>query len=110
MMLIVCNLLLLLSLTRCALVDDFCIQDKANEVEMKLARHFSSGGVGDVSSLIKETKAVAKQLRTQCDVERANRFDSYLDVLMYGNHTIDESINDTLNLVKKAQDPCHVCK
>ncbi|MDR1982873.1 MAG: hypothetical protein LBQ08_03705 [Holosporaceae bacterium] len=66
----------------------------------KLYRHFSGKRAGDVSTLIMETRAVSAQLKASGMHKQANKFDSYIDVLMYGNKTIDESINDVIKLVK----------
>jgi hypothetical protein len=34
-------------------------------------------------------------------MKRANRFDSYIDVLTYGNRTVDESLDDVMRLINK---------
>lgn len=88
----------------------------ANAHEEKLKKYFTAAPGDrseDVSSLAKETQAIADQLRAHGDFKTANRFDSYRDVLLYGNHTIDESLDDVLKLVKnkelessKAKDAC----
>jgi hypothetical protein len=62
--------------------------------------------MGDVSTLIAETRAISAQLRRSCMKEQANKFDSYVDVLMYGNRTIDESLNDVMKLVKNGDEVC----
>jgi uncharacterized HAD superfamily protein len=74
----------------------------------KLRRHFIGERVEDVSTLIAETRAISYQLKKSCMKEQANKFDSYTDVLMYGNRTIDESIKDVMELVKNKHDNC-VC-
>ncbi len=75
----------------------------------KLKAHFSQGikksrcGTDvrsyDLHSLIYETRYIAGRLRAQGRMKEANEFDSYVDVLMFGNKTIDESIDDVVKLV-----------
>lgn len=92
------------------------IDDLADRQEQKLKRYFVSGGRGmaDVSTLISETRAISYRLKADGQRERANKFDSYTDVLMYGNRTIDESIRDVQRLVKNdnvtAEGESKVCK
>ncbi len=77
------------------------ISTMVNNQQEKLRKHFLYGGTQeDISSLIAETKAVASKLRKAGMEEKARKFDSYVDVLMFGNNTIDESINDVMNLTK----------
>jgi hypothetical protein len=66
----------------------------------KLYRHFSGRRGGDVSTLIMETRAISAQLKASGMYKQANSFDSYIDVLTYGNRTIDESLSDVMRLVK----------
>lgn len=71
--------------------------------EQKLKAYFTAAPNDrsmDVSSLASETLVIADQLRAVGDVTLANKFYSYADVLLYGNHTIDESIEDVIKLVK----------
>ena len=77
-------------------------EDLADRHEQKLRQYFTSGGKGnaDVSTLISETREISRRLKAAGMNRRANRFDSYVDVLTYGNKTIDESIKDVENLVK----------
>jgi hypothetical protein len=72
----------------------------------KLRRHFIGDSTVDVSTLIQETKAVSEKLKRSGMHEEANKFDSYIDVLMYGNNTLPESINDVLELVKHRNCVC----
>lgn len=60
-------------------------------------------GREDVSTLIRRTRAISTQLKARGMYGRANRFDSYIDVLMYGNRTLEESIRDVEDLVKTGQ-------
>lgn len=89
------------------------VQQIASAHEEKLKKYFTaapSDRVEDISSLARETRVIADQLRATGDPVRANRFDSYCDVLFYGNHTIDESLNDVIKLVKggkfQSTNPC----
>jgi hypothetical protein len=67
----------------------------------KLRAHFTSGcKCGDVSFLISETMAISRELKRLNRREEARRFDSYADVLMFGNRTIDESLEDVMRLVR----------
>lgn len=81
----------------------------ASRHEMLLKNYFTYGSNGkvneygggdDVSTLISKTMAIAASFREKGLYAEANRFDSYVDVLMYGNRTIEESIRDVENLVK----------
>ncbi|MDR2781788.1 MAG: hypothetical protein LBB21_05055 [Holosporaceae bacterium] len=74
----------------------------------KLRRHFIGEIVGDISTLISETRVISATLKQSGMSQQANRFDSYIDVLTYGNRTIDESLNDVMELVKYKQNS--VCK
>jgi hypothetical protein len=73
----------------------------------KLQRHFSSGRVGDISTLINETRIISAQLKNAGMTDQARKFDSYIDVLMFGNRTIDESLNDVITLAKQKDN--HIC-
>ena len=53
----------------------------------------------DISSLIRETREIANQLREDGKTVQARRFDSYTDVLMFGNNTLAESLADVNKLV-----------
>lgn len=83
-------------------VSNVDVDDLADRQEQKLKRYFMRGGRGmaDISTLISETRSISARLKASGQRERANRFDSYIDVLTYGNRTIDESIRDAQRLVK----------
>ncbi|MDR0632452.1 MAG: hypothetical protein LBF54_04440 [Holosporaceae bacterium] len=73
----------------------------------KLRRHFRGEKTEDISTLISETRAISARLKQSCMKEQANKFDSYIDVLTYGNRTIDESLGDVMKLTKhKKNDVC----
>jgi hypothetical protein len=80
-----------------------CEGDAAGDAEAhreKLRRHFTSGDTSvDVSTLIAETKQISARLKAAGNTAEANKFDSYTDVLMFGNRTVDESLNDVMMLV-----------
>jgi hypothetical protein len=70
----------------------------------KLRRHFiRHSGPEDISTLISETRVVSDMLKRKGRIEEANKFDSYIDVLTFGNRTIDESLNDVMDLVKSGK-------
>ncbi|MDR2106957.1 MAG: hypothetical protein LBO73_00290 [Holosporaceae bacterium] len=69
--------------------------------EQKLRQHFSGKRMGDISTLISETRNISSRLKAAGMPERANTFDSYIDVLTYGHRTIDESLDDVMKLVHK---------
>ena len=79
-----------------------CLEGLADKHEQKLKQYFTNGNRGniDISTLISETQVISKKLKAAGMKERANKFDSYIDVLTYGNKTIDESIKDVENLVR----------
>ena len=82
-----------------------CVERLADRHEQKLKQYFTSGNKGntDVSTLISETRMISQKLKAAGMKERANKFDSYIDVLTYGNKTIDESIKDVENLVRNKE-------
>lgn len=82
-----------------------CVEGIADRHEQKLKQYFTSGNKGstDVSTLISETRTISQKLKAAGMKERANKFDSYIDVLTYGNKTIDESIKDVENLVRNKE-------
>lgn len=103
---------LIFSLSGCDTVknwfaDNRCLEKAADRHEIKLKQYFTSGkgNAGDVSTLISETRTMSSKLKAAGLNERANKFDSYIDVLSYGNRTLDESIKDTQNLVKTPYQP-----
>lgn len=81
---------------------NLCLEGLADKHEQKLKQYFTNGNRGnvDVSTLISETQTISRKLKAAGMKERANKFDSYIDVLTYGNKTIDESIKDVENLVR----------
>lgn len=85
------------------------LNDIADQHEQVLKQYFTYGSDGDVneygggsdvSTLLSKTMAISVQFKERGMYARANQFDSYVDVLMYGNQTIDESIRDVEDLVK----------
>ncbi len=82
-----------------------CAENIADRHKQKLKQYFTNGGRGntDVSTLIAETRKISQKLKAAGMKERANKFDSYIDVLTYGNKTIDESIKDVENLVRNKE-------
>ncbi|MDR1334469.1 MAG: hypothetical protein LBJ71_04580 [Holosporaceae bacterium] len=74
-------------------IDSLAARHKA-----KLRQHFMGERVGDISTLISETRAISSNLKRAGRVAQANKFDSYTDVLMYGNRTLDESMKDVIEL------------
>lgn len=87
------------SCCRCSSDD---IETIAEKHQAKLKRHFLSGDSSvDISTLISETRNISARLKESGFKEKANKFDSYTDVLMFGNNTVDESINDVMKLIKK---------
>ncbi|MDR2766025.1 MAG: hypothetical protein LBB63_00995 [Holosporaceae bacterium] len=99
-------LLLCLSLSSCCQWFGGDLDAIAERQTCKLRRHFRGDNSTDVSTLIRETMAVSRKLKSAGMLEEANKFDSYTDVLMYGNNTIDESINDVLELVRQRECTC----
>jgi hypothetical protein len=69
-------------------------------LESKLRRHFGGRREGDISTLIQETSILSARLKAAGMRQQANKFDSYVDVLTYGNNTIDESLDDVMTLVR----------
>ena len=96
-------LITLLMLTAC------CCKNSGNDLDSRISQHENKlrmhfMGVSrneDISSLIQETRDIANQLREQGKPLYARRFDSYTDVLMFGNNTLAESIADVNKLVTK---------
>lgn len=54
----------------------------------------------DISTLIAETQKISARLKRENRYAEARKFDSYTDVLMFGNNTLDESLNDVMELIK----------
>ncbi|MBR1735048.1 MAG: hypothetical protein IJ730_06360 [Alphaproteobacteria bacterium] len=95
-------LLIVFLLSGCSFFSDKSTSSIADMQEEKLRQYFTYGRSDktDLSTLISETRAVSARLKSEGNYARANKFDSYTDVLMYGNRTLDESIRDTQQLVK----------
>ena len=93
-------LLLLASCCRCNHSGRYIGGNEIRRHEQKLRDHFIGKGEFDVSTLISETKKISAYLKKNCRLAEANKFDSYIDVLMYGNHTIEESLNDVMKLIR----------
>ena len=90
--------LVILSSCCCGSGDIGSVADKHEE---KLRQHFISGGVlSDISTLIAETRDISARLKRDSLKKRANKFDSYIDVLTYGNNTIEESLKDVMELIQ----------
>lgn len=88
-------------LSSCSCNQPGSLEFRAAQHEEKLKQHFSGHYVGsDLSSLMRETKSLANQLREAGMEKKARKFESYTDVLMFGNNTLDESIKDVKCLVK----------
>jgi hypothetical protein len=75
-----------------------------------LRKHFKGEHTEDVSTLIARTRYISAKLKRIGMSEQANKFDSYTDVLMYGNQTIDESLHDVMELVKHRNCVCPTLK
>lgn len=75
--------------------------DTVTAHEYLLREHFLGHHVPgyDIATLLNNTTTIANQLRKLGRFEDANRFDSYRDVLTYGQYTIEESINDVQKLI-----------
>lgn len=79
--------------------DQYLITEAERHAQL-LRAHFLGKDVGlDLSTLIAQTRALSARLKRVGKLKTANQFDSYTDMLMYGNNTIDESINDVMKLV-----------
>lgn len=87
-------------LAACCRPDEQNIINIAMQHEEVLRHHFKGHRAGDVSSLINRTKEISYSLKRAGLLKAANRFDSYTDVLIYGNRTLNESMQDVLRLVK----------
>lgn len=79
---------------------------EAEQHALILRAHFLGQDVGiDLSTLISRTRSISTRLKRAGKLKMANQFDSYTDVLMYGNNTLDESINDVMRLVSNGYIP-----
>ncbi len=72
----------------------------------KVREHFMGFTSEDLSSLIAETRALSRRLKAAKFNKLARKFDSYIDVLMYGNQTLAESVKDMQDLVIYGLDEC----
>ena len=97
---------ILLILTAC------CSQQEQNTLRdaqahaEKIRNHFLGYVSEDVSTLISETQIIAYRLKSLKFCKLANKFNSYVDVLMYGNNTMHESVKDMEDLVYKGVCAC----
>lgn len=73
---------------------------QASNLEDRLRSHFSGQKTYEVSGLITETRMASNAFKRMGYPAIANKFDSYTDVLMYGNRTLAESMNDVMALVR----------
>ena len=75
------------------------LRDARNHAE-KIRNHFMGHVSEDVSTLIAKTRGISYRLKSLKFYGLANKFDSYTDVLIYGNDTIQESVKDMQDLVR----------
>lgn len=73
---------------------------QASNLEDRLRSHFSGQKTYEISGLIAETRTASNAFKRMGYPAIANKFDSYTDVLMYGNRTLAESMNDVISLVR----------
>ena len=97
--------MLLIVTACCSQEERTTIRDARAHAE-KLRDHFKGYVSNDVSTLVIETQFIANRLKFFKFNKLANKFCSYLDVLMYGNNTLNESVRDTQELVIKGVNPC----
>ncbi len=100
------KIILLFIMTACCRPEEQRIMDIAIKHEEKLRHHFMGHRAGDISSLINETRSISQKLKREGFLKVANRFDSYADVLIYGNRTLNESVQDMFNLVEHGVRVC----
>ncbi len=101
---------ILLLLAACCSQEELGILKYAQMHAEKLRNHFIGYITEDISTLVAETQAISYQLRLLKFNELANKFNSYLDVLMYGNQTLDESVKDVQDLIYKGVCPCEYAR
>jgi hypothetical protein len=102
-------LFLLVLLPSCKQCSNEDVETLASAHKEKLRKHFIQGDTSvDISTLISETRSISARLKRAGMMKKANKFDSYTDVLMFGNRTIDESLNDVMKLAKhrESEDEC----
>jgi len=97
---------ILLIVTACCSQEELVTIKSAQAHAEKIRNHFRGCISSDVSTLVAETQFIANRLKLFKFDKLANKFYSYLDVLMYGNNTLDESVRDTRELVTKGVNPC----
>lgn len=97
---------ILLILAACCSQEERDVLKYAEAHAEKLRNHFMGRITSDVSTLVAETQAVSYKLKSLKFDGLANKFDSYLDVLMYGNKTLDESVKDVQELIYTGVCPC----
>jgi len=89
----------------CSTEEKNVLRDAQNHAE-KIRSHFTGYVSEDVSTLIAETRVIAHRLKSLNFCGLANKFNSYIDVLMYGNNTINESVKDVQKLVREGVCSC----
>ncbi len=99
-------LCMLLMVTACCNQEDIAVLKSAQCHAEKLRDHFIGHVPGDVSALIAETRVISFNLKRLKFERLANKFDSYIDVLMYGNKTIHESVEDVQELISEGVCAC----
>ena len=92
-------LCMLLMVTACCSQEDVEVLRSAQHHAEKLRNHFIGRVPGDTSALVAETQIISSNLKRLKFNVLANKFDSYLDVLMYGNRTLQESVEDVQELI-----------
>jgi len=98
------HLAVLLCLSACSMTQqtpERGLLAESYQLENKLRIHFSGHRQGDISTLSREALNMAKKLKRANMTAEANRFESYADVLIYGNQTLEESMQDVFNLVNR---------
>lgn len=97
-------------LTGCQTTSEELFEKRMISHERLLREHFLGHYTRyDIAELINRTTNIANQLRGRGRLREANRFDSYRDVLIYGRHTIDESIRDVQKLIKYGVPESKLC-
>ncbi len=97
---------ILLIVTACCSTEEQAALKEAQNHAERIRSHFMGYVSEDVSTLIAETQVVAYRLNSLKFYKLANKFNSYIDVLMYGNNTIYESVKDMQDLVYKGVNAC----
>lgn len=95
----------LLILSACCSQEEQNVLRDAKDHAEKIRNHFIGYVSEDVSTLIAETQVMSYRLKSLKFHKLANKFNSYIDVLMYGNNTLLESVKDVQKLIQKG-----VCK